>query len=90
MTLGDLDKLIRLEAFLSDLPDSRQEVVFADLKNKSTEELRAMMREEIEALKELEAHEHKIEEWEEDGKIFLSNSLTDRAKIECAEKEKIK
>jgi hypothetical protein len=54
MTLGDLDKLIRLEAFLSDQPDSRQEIVFADLKNKSTEELRDMMRKEIDSARELE------------------------------------
>ena len=54
MTLGDLDKLIRLEAFLSDQPDSRQEIVFADLKNKSTEELREMVREEVQMLKDLE------------------------------------
>ena len=57
MTLGDLDKLIRLEAFLSDQPDSRQEIVFADFKNKSTEELREMVREEVEMLKELEVKE---------------------------------
>ena len=57
LTLADLDKLIRLEAFLSDQPDSRQEVVFADLKNKTTEELREMMREEIEMLKELDFSE---------------------------------
>ena len=54
MTLGDLDKLIRLEAFLRDEPDSRQEVVFADLKNKSDEELREMVRREMEVLRELE------------------------------------
>ena len=54
MTLGDLDKLIRLEAFLSDQPDSRQEIVFADLRNKSTEELREMVKQEVEMLKELE------------------------------------
>ncbi len=54
MTLADLDKLIRLEAFLSDQPDSRQEIVFADLRNKSTDELREMVRQEVEVLKELE------------------------------------
>ncbi len=70
MTLGDLDKLIRLEAFLSDLPDSRQEVIFADLKNKSTEELREMMRKEIEALKELDVKEQEIEMWEQEGKAL--------------------
>jgi hypothetical protein len=54
MTLGDLDKLIRLETFLRDEPDSRQEVVFADLKNKSTEELRELVRKEAETLSELQ------------------------------------
>ncbi len=54
MTLSDLDKLIRLESFLRDEPDSRQEIVFPDLRDKSREELREMVRQEIEALKELE------------------------------------
>ncbi len=53
MSLGDLDKLIRLESFLRDEPDSRQEVVFGDLRNKSREELREMVREEMEVLNEL-------------------------------------
>ena len=57
MALGDLDKLIRLESFLRDEPDSRQEVVFGDLRNKSREELREMVREEVEVLKELGAGE---------------------------------
>lgn len=70
MTLADVDKLIRLEAFLSDLPDSRQEVVFADLRNKSTEELKAMMREEIEMLKKLDGQALEIAEWECDGKLL--------------------
>lgn len=62
--MEDLDKLIRLEAFLNDLPGSRQEVVFGDLKNKSREELRDMMQREMETLKELEAHETEVEQWE--------------------------
>lgn len=53
MALGDLDKLIRLESFLRDEPDSRQEVIFGDLRNKSREELREMVREEMEVLNEL-------------------------------------
>ncbi len=53
MSLGDLDKLIRLESFLRDEPDSRQEVVFGDLRNKSREELREMVRQEMDVLKEL-------------------------------------
>ncbi len=35
--------------------DSRQEVVFGDLTNKSREELQDMIREEMNVLKELEA-----------------------------------
>ena len=50
MTLSDLDKLIRLESFLRDEPDSRQEIVVADLKTKSNEELREMIREEVKLL----------------------------------------
>lgn len=57
MALGDLDKLIRLESFLRDEPDSRQEVVFGDLRNKSREELQEMVRQEMETLKELEVGE---------------------------------
>jgi hypothetical protein len=72
MNLGDLDKLIRLEAFLNDLPDTRQEIVFADLKDKSNEELREMMRKEMETLQQLEAHDREIEEWEREGKLLGS------------------
>ena len=54
MALGDLDRLIRLESFSRDESDSRQEVVFANLRNKSDEELREMIKEEMEALRELE------------------------------------
>ena len=54
MTLSDLDKLIRLESFLRDEPDSRTEVVVADLRNKSAEELREMIREEVDLLGDLE------------------------------------
>ena len=57
MNLGDLDRLIRLEAFLRDEPDSRQEVVFGDLRNKSTDELRQMIRDEMELLGELQGPE---------------------------------
>ncbi len=55
MTLSDLDRLIRLESFLRDEPDSRQEIVFPDLRDKSREELREMVRQEMETLKQLEA-----------------------------------
>ncbi len=54
MNMGDLDRLIRLESFLRDEPDSRQEIVFPDLRDKSREELREMVRQEMETLKELE------------------------------------
>jgi hypothetical protein len=74
MTLGDLDKLIRLEAFLNDLPDARQEIVFGDLKNKSSEELREMMREEIETLKKLEAHEREVDQWQREGKLLTART----------------
>ena len=57
MTLADLDKLIRLEAFLREEPDSRQEVVFADLRQKSNEEIREMIKKEMDMVKELEAKE---------------------------------
>lgn len=61
MALGDLDKLIRLESFLRDEPDSRQEIVFPDLKDKSREELREMVRQEMEILKELEVAKDQIQ-----------------------------
>ncbi len=54
MSLGDLDKLIRLESFLRDEPDSRQEIVVADLRNKSAEELKAMIGHELEQLAKLQ------------------------------------
>jgi hypothetical protein len=47
MTLADLDKLIRLEAFLSNESESRHEVVLNELKGKSDSELREMVRQEI-------------------------------------------
>ena len=77
MNLGDLDRLIRLESFLRDEPDSRQEVVFGDLRNKSTEELREMIRQEMETLKELEAKDAEIERWEGEGKSFDAESAVE-------------
>jgi len=53
VTIGDLDRLIRLERFLSDEPDSRTEHVFGDLAGKSRDELKAILAEEIEAAKRL-------------------------------------
>jgi hypothetical protein len=61
MSLSDLDRLIRLESFLRDEPDSRQEIIIGDLKGKSDEELREMVREELKILKELEGSGIKIE-----------------------------
>ena len=55
MTLSDLDKLIRLESFLRDEPDSRREIIVADLRTKSNEELQEMIQEEMELLEELRA-----------------------------------
>jgi hypothetical protein len=54
MTLSDLDKLIRLEAFLCDEPESRHEVLLNDLRDKSDSELREMMKQEIETLRRIE------------------------------------
>jgi hypothetical protein len=54
MTLSDLDKLIRLEAFLCDEPESRHEIVLGDLKNKTDSELRDMVKQEMRMLAELE------------------------------------
>jgi len=69
MTLGDLDRLVRLEAFLADEPDSRQEILVSELRGKSREELRAMMRQEIEMIKQLDEREREIEVWEREGKV---------------------
>lgn len=74
MNLGDVDKLIRLEAFLCDLPDSRTEFVVNDLKDKSREELREIMKLELDKLKELEEHERQIETWEKEGKLFQASA----------------
>jgi hypothetical protein len=62
MSLGDLDKLIRLESFLRDGPDSRREIVSRSLENKSDEQLDEMIREDVEALKKLEAEMASVDE----------------------------
>ena len=54
MTLGDLDKIIRLEAFLCDEPESRQEIILGDLTDKSDEELKEIVRQELSAIGEIE------------------------------------
>ncbi|HEX5133700.1 MAG TPA: hypothetical protein VFX92_14595 [Candidatus Krumholzibacteria bacterium] len=56
MTLADLDKPIRLEAFLSDEPKSRHELVVGELRNLSDHELRDMVRKEMVALGDLASH----------------------------------
>jgi hypothetical protein len=53
MTLADLDKLIRLEAFLSDEPESRHELVLNDLSDKSDSALREMVKQEMEILRRI-------------------------------------
>ena len=53
MTLSDLDKLIRLEAFLSDEPESRHEVLLNDLRDRSDAELREMVQQEVDILQEI-------------------------------------
>jgi transposase len=54
MNLSDLDRLVRLESFLDQGVDSRHEVIFESLKGKSFEELRGMLKTEIDSLKKLE------------------------------------
>ncbi|HEX5133442.1 MAG TPA: hypothetical protein VFX92_13285 [Candidatus Krumholzibacteria bacterium] len=53
MTLSDLDKLIRLEAFLIDEPESRHELVVSELRGKSDKELREIVRQEVDVLGEI-------------------------------------
>jgi hypothetical protein len=66
-TLGDLDKLIRLERYLDGMPDSRQEVVTTDLAGKTTEELKRAIREEIAELAELADYEIVTDARSDDG-----------------------
>ncbi len=54
--------LIRLEAFLSNEPDSRQEIVIGELRGKSDEDLRQMLREEMPLLKEIGVEEEEPRE----------------------------
>lgn len=55
MTLADLDKLIRLEAFLSDEPESRHEFVVNDLRAMTDEELQELVKEEVAVLRGIES-----------------------------------
>ena len=54
MTLSDLDKLIRLEAFLSNEPDSRQEIIIGDLADKTDEELKEVVRQELSVINDIQ------------------------------------
>lgn len=54
-TLSDLDKLIRLEAFLSNEPESRHELVLHELSAKSDRELREMVKRELEVIRLVES-----------------------------------
>lgn len=54
MTLADLDKLIRLEAFLSDEPESRHEFIVSELSNMSDVELRELVKEKIAVLRAID------------------------------------
>lgn len=55
MTLSDLDRLVRLEEFLNENPDSRPEIVGTfNVSQMSAEELRARIKKEVEELKRLQ------------------------------------
>jgi transposase len=53
MTLADLDRLIRLESFLTEGVDSRQEVLIEGLENRPLIELQSMIKQEIRLLEDL-------------------------------------
>ena len=53
VTIGDLDKLLRLEEFMAGRADSRQEVIAGELEGKSLDELKAMLRDEVASLGDL-------------------------------------
>ena len=84
MTLSDLDKLIRLEAFLSDEPESRHSLIVADLRGKTIEELRAMMRKEVDALREIEASETEIAQWESEGRLLAAPAAVPKDSTESS------
>ncbi|GJM43878.1 MAG: hypothetical protein DHS20C21_07200 [Gemmatimonadota bacterium] len=54
-SLSDLDRLMRLEAFLEGEVESRHEIVARDLRDKSTAELREILRSELQDLEAIEA-----------------------------------
>jgi hypothetical protein len=53
MTLSDLDKLIRLEAYLNDEPESRQEIIVGDLRDKTDQELEEIVQQELTVIREI-------------------------------------
>lgn len=53
MSVGDLDKLIRLESFLRNEPELKHQVVIEDLRSKTDEELRLMINEEVQRIRDL-------------------------------------
>jgi hypothetical protein len=55
-TMGDLDRLVRLEEFVEGKPEAREEVgPYGDLGSKSLDELRALLRREVSLAQELES-----------------------------------
>lgn len=59
---SDLDRLIRLEAFLNNEPDSRQEIVIGELRGNSDEDLRQMLCEDMALLKGIGIEEKEPQE----------------------------
>ncbi|MCP4582097.1 MAG: hypothetical protein GY839_10795 [candidate division Zixibacteria bacterium] len=61
MTLADLDRLVRLESFLTDGYDSRKEILVHGITDKSNDELKKLIQNEIQMLKELEFDDGEFE-----------------------------
>ena len=57
MTLSDLDRLVRLEAYLNDEPESRKEIILDDLRQKTDDELNSILSEEIALIEEIKTVE---------------------------------
>jgi transposase len=55
--MASRNRLVRLESFLREEPESRQEVIIHDLKNKSDQELRDILKQEIALLRDLSCSE---------------------------------
>ena len=54
-SLADLDRMVRLEAFVEGEPDSRQEIIQRDLQGKSVAELKALLGAELRGLGAIDA-----------------------------------